>query len=299
MPESVAVAAVTFDRPDDVKTLLGALAAQSADISSVALVDSGRSPVKDIAEASDANVTYVRSETNLGGAGGFSLAILTAIASGAEWIWIMDDDAHPEDPGCLQALLDAANERGLDVILPLVVAPGKPDTLSFHFRIDGRLTHDRAEVAKAGFLPGVGHFFNGALIRRDVFFRVGLPDLRLFIRGDETDFMIRLRKAGIPFGTLTSVALSHPAAWSEVQEILGGRLHVLVPDTEFKRFFFYRNRGHLTAKYKRVRSLAADVVGYTVYFARTRDLRGFRSWLRAYTGGVRGKTFGPPSDLGF
>lgn len=299
MPESVAVAAVTFDRPDDVKTLLGALAAQSADISSVALVDSGKSPVKDIAEASDANVTYVRSETNLGGAGGFSLAILTAIASGAEWIWIMDDDAHPEDPGCLQALLDAANERGLDVILPLVVAPGKPDTLSFHFRIDGRLTHDRAEVAKAGFLPGVGHFFNGALIRRDVFFRVGLPDLRLFIRGDETDFMIRLRKAGIPFGTLTSVALSHPAAWSEVQEILGGRLHVLVPDTEFKRFFFYRNRGHLTAKYKRVRSLAADVVGYTVYFARTRDLRGFRSWLRAYTGGVRGKTFGPPSDLGF
>ncbi|GAA1914615.1 glycosyltransferase family 2 protein [Arthrobacter gandavensis] len=299
MPESVAVAAVTFDRPDDVKTLLGALAAQSAGISSVALVDSGKSPVKDIAESSAANVNYVRSETNLGGAGGFSLAILTAMASGADWIWIMDDDAHPEDPGCLQALIDGANERGLDVILPLVVAPGKPDTLSFHFRIDGRLTHDRAEVAKAGFIPGVGHFFNGALIRRDVFFRVGLPDLKLFIRGDETDFMIRLRKAGIPFGTLTTVALSHPAAWSEVREILGGRLHVLVPDTEFKRFFFYRNRGHLTRKYKRVRSLAADAVGYPVHFARTRDLRGFRSWLRAYAGGFRGSMFGPPSDHGF
>ncbi|MGK3710888.1 glycosyltransferase [Arthrobacter sp. IK3] len=299
MPESVAVAAVTFDRPDDVKTLLGALAAQSAGVSTVALVDSGTSPVKDIAESSAANVNYVRSETNLGGAGGFSLAILTAMASGADWIWIMDDDAHPEDPGCLQALLDGANERGLDVILPLVVAPGKPDTLSFHFRVDGRLTHDRAEVAKAGFIPGVGHFFNGALIRRDVFFRVGLPDLRLFIRGDETDFMIRLRKAGIPFGTLTSVALSHPAAWSEVQEILGGRLHVLVPDTEFKRFFFYRNRGHLTRRYRRVRSLAADAVGYPIHFARTRDLRGFRSWLRAYAGGFRGKTFGPPSDQGF
>ncbi len=299
MPESVAVAAVTFDRPDDVKTLLGALAAQSAPISTVALVDSGKTPVQDIAESSAANVTYVRSETNLGGAGGFSLAILTAMASGADWIWIMDDDAHPEDPGCLQALLDAANERGLDVILPLVVAPGKPDTLSFHFRVDGRLTHDRAEVAKAGFLPGVGHFFNGALIRRDVFFRVGLPDLRLFIRGDETDFMIRLRRAGIPFGTLTSVALSHPAAWSEVQEILGGRLHVLVPDTEFKRFYFYRNRGHLTWKYKRLRSLAADAAGYPIHFARTRDLRGFRNWLRAYAGGFRGNMFGPPSDQGF
>ncbi|MBD7995473.1 glycosyltransferase [Arthrobacter sp. Sa2CUA1] len=299
MPDSVAVAAVTFDRPDDVKTLLGALSAQTAAISSVALVDSGKSPVQDIAEASAANVTYVRSETNLGGAGGFSLAILTAMASGAEWIWIMDDDAHPEDPECLQALIDGAKERNLDVILPLVVAPGRPDTLSFHFRIDGRLTHNRAEVAKAGFLPDVGHFFNGALIRRDVFFRVGLPDLRLFIRGDETDFMIRLRKAGIPFGTLTSVALSHPAAWSEVNEILGGRLHVLVPDTDFKRFYFFRNRGHLMWKHKRLRSLAADAAGYPIHFARTRDLRGFRAWLRAYTGGARGTLFGPPSDLGF
>ena len=298
MPESVAVAAVTFDRPDDVKTLLGALAAQSAPVSSVALVDSGKNPVADIAESSAANVTYVRSETNLGGAGGFSLAILTAMASGADWIWIMDDDAHPEDPECLQALLDGANERGLDVILPLVVAPGKPDTLSFHFRIDGRLTHNRAEVAEAGFLPGVGHFFNGALIRRDVFFRVGLPDLRLFIRGDETDFMIRLRRAGVRFGTVTSVALTHPAAWGEVQQVAGERLHVLVPENAFKQFYFYRNRGHLTWKYKRLRSFAADAVGYPVHFAKTRDPRGFASWLRAYASGMRGR-FGPPSDFGF
>ncbi|WP_104101249.1 glycosyltransferase [Arthrobacter sp. 08Y14] len=299
MPDSVAVAAVTFDRPDDVSTLLDSLAAQSANITSVALVDSGKTPVQDIAEASSAPVTYVRSNTNLGGAGGFSLAILTAMASGADWIWIMDDDAHPEDPNCLAALLEAAQKHQMDVVLPLVVAPGHPDTLSFHFRLDGKLTHDRAQVEKLGFIPDVGHFFNGALIRADVFFRVGLPDLRLFIRGDETDFMIRLRRAGIRFGTVTSVALTHPAAWAEVQQVAGERLHVLVPENAFKQFYFYRNRGHLTWKYKRLRSFAADAVGYPVHFAKTRDPRGFAAWLRAYAAGMRGRRFGPPSDFGF
>ena len=299
MPDSVAVAAVTFDRPHDLGTLLDALAAQSAQVSSVALVDAGTHPVKDIAQAAGVPVNYIRSLTNLGGAGGFSLAILSALASGAQWIWIMDDDAHPSDPHCLADLLAAAAERNLDVVLPLVTAPGDPDTLSFHFRIDGRLTHDRSEVAKLGFLPDVGHFFNGALIRSDVFFRVGLPDLRLFIRGDETDFMLRLRRAGIRFGTVATTALTHPAAWAEVQEVLGSRMHVLVPGSAFKQFYFYRNRGYLTRRYRRVRSLVADGVGYPLHFARTRDLPGFRRWLRAYSAGLRGRSFGPPSDFGF
>ena len=237
-------------------------------------------------------------KTNLGGAGGFSLAILTAMASGADWIWIMDDDAHPEDPGCLLGTCWTPPRNTTGRVLPLVVAPGHPDTLSFHFRMDGQLTHERPG-GKAGFLPDVGHFFNGALIRADVFFRVGLPDLRLFIRGDETDFMIRLRRAGVRFGTVTSVALTHPAAWAEVQEVLGGdRLHVLVPENAVQAFYFYRNRGHLTWKYKRLRSFAADAVGYPVHFIKTRDPRGFAAWLRAYASGMRGR-FGPPSDYGF
>lgn len=142
MQDKVAVAAVTYDRPNEVKILLEALAAQSHAPSSVVLVDSGSEAVGDIASSSEAPVTYVRSETNLGGAGGFSLAILTALASGADWVWIMDDDAHPEDADALKALLTAAKERSLDVISPLIVAPENPQMLSFPFRLGGHLVHD-------------------------------------------------------------------------------------------------------------------------------------------------------------
>jgi rhamnopyranosyl-N-acetylglucosaminyl-diphospho-decaprenol beta-1,3/1,4-galactofuranosyltransferase len=299
LQDTVAVAALTFDRPDDVRTLLGALSQQTHALHAIALVDAGSSPVADIAAASAAPVEYVRSLANLGGAGGFSLAILTAIASGAEWVWIMDDDAHPEDPNCLATLLAAAKSRGQDVVVPLIVAPGEPRKLSFPFRLDGHLTHERSVVEPLGFIPDVGQFFNGALIRTDVFFKVGLPDLRLFIRGDEVDFMLRLRQAKVKFGTVTSVALTHPAGWGEVQEVMGDRFHVLVPETPFKRFYYYRNRGYLTRRHRRLRSFVADAVGYPLFFLRGGDLKGLVKWASAYGAGLRGAKFGPVKDQKF
>jgi rhamnopyranosyl-N-acetylglucosaminyl-diphospho-decaprenol beta-1,3/1,4-galactofuranosyltransferase len=244
-------------------------------------------------------VDYIRSEANLGGAGGFSLAALKAVATGADWVWMMDDDAEPADADCLATLIREAEARDLEAVVPLVVAPGHPDQLSFFFRLDGKVSHDRAALEKVGFLPNDGHFFNGALIRSDVFFKVGLPDMRLFIRGDEVDFTIRLRKAGIRFGTVTTAAIMHPHAFSETKHVFGARWHVIVPEGAFKRYFYYRNRGYLIRRHFRVKSLVADVGGYLGYFLRRGDLRGLADWFRAFSPGLRGKGFGPLEDQKF
>jgi rhamnopyranosyl-N-acetylglucosaminyl-diphospho-decaprenol beta-1,3/1,4-galactofuranosyltransferase len=298
MTQSVAVAAVTFDRPRELAVLLNAINNQTAPVRSICLVDSGTTAARDVAEA-HGNVDYVRSEANLGGAGGFSLAVLKAVASGANWIWMMDDDAEPADAECLATLLREAEARNLEAGVPLVVAPGDPDRLSFFFRLHGKVTHERAELEKVGFLPDDGHFFNGALIRSDVFFKVGLPDMRLFIRGDEVDFTLRLRKAGIRFGTVTTAAITHPHAFSETKHVFGARWHVIVPETAFKRYYYYRNRGYLIRRYFRVKSLVADVGGYLGYFLRRGDFRGLAGWFGAFSTGLRGKGFGPLEDQKF
>ena len=298
MTPRIAVAAVTFDRPKELAVLLAAINAQTAAVDTICLVDSGTTPARDVA-AKHPNVDYVRSEANLGGAGGFALAALKAVASGARWIWMMDDDAEPVDPECLATLLREAEARDLEAVVPLVTAPEHPDRLSFFFRLDGKVTHDRTEVEKLGFLPDDGHFFNGALIRSDVFFKVGLPDMRLFIRGDEVDFTIRLRKAGIRFGTVTTTAISHPHAFSETQHVFGARWHVIVPESAFKRYYYYRNRGYLIRRYFRIKSLVADVGGYAGYFAQRRDLAGFLGWARSFGAGLRGKGFAPLEDQKF
>ncbi len=267
MTLSVAVAAVTFDRPRELAVLLDAINNQTASVRSICLVDSGTVPAEDVARsARECGLRPVRGQPRR--CGGFALAILKAVATGADWIWMMDDDAEPADPECLATLIREAEARDLEAVVPLVVAPGHPDRLSFFFRLDGKVTHDRAEVEKIGFLPNDGHFFNGALIRSDVFFKVGLPDMRLFIRGDEVDFTIRLRKAGIRFGTVTTTAITHPHAFSETKHVFGARWHVIVPESAFKRYFYYRNRGYLIRRHFRVKSFVADVGGYLGYFLR-------------------------------
>ncbi|MEE2521463.1 glycosyltransferase [Pseudarthrobacter sp. J75] len=298
MQNPVAVAAVTFDRPAELSTLLDAINAQTAPVETICLVDSGTTPARDVA-AQHPNVDYVRSEANLGGAGGFSLAALKAVASGARWIWMMDDDAEPADPECLATLLREAEARDLEAVLPLVVAPGHPDRLSFFFRLDGKVTHSRAAVESLGFLPNDGHFFNGALIRSDVFFKVGLPDMRLFIRGDEVDFTLRLRQAGVRFGTVTTTAITHPHAFAETQHVFGARWHVIVPESAFKRFYYYRNRGYMIRRYFRVKSFVADVGGYLGYFLKRGDFKGLSEWASAFSKGLRGKGFAPLEDQNF
>ncbi|MFD5278858.1 glycosyltransferase [Pseudarthrobacter sp. NPDC058362] len=298
MTPRVAVAAVTFDRPTELAVLLRGINAQTAPVETICLVDSGTNPAREVA-GQHANVDYIRSEANLGGAGGFALAALKAVASGARWIWMMDDDAEPGDAECLATLIREAEARDLEAVVPLVTAPGRPDRLSFFFRLDGKVTHSRADVEKLGFLPDNGHFFNGALIRSDVFFKVGLPDMRLFIRGDEVDFTIRLRRAGIRFGTVTTTAITHPHAFTETQHVYGARWHVIVPDSAFKRHYYYRNRGYLIRRYFRVKSFVADVGGYLGYFLQRRDLAGLAAWAKSFSAGLRGKGFGPLEDQKF
>ncbi|MDO4918585.1 glycosyl transferase [Kocuria sp.] len=295
---AVGVACVTQDRPEDVLTLIAALRGQTEPVASLSLVDAGRTPLDEsllrerIGGAFELN--YRRSLANLGGAGGFALAILTALSTGAEQVWLMDDDAHPEDPDCLRVLREAARQRGLAVVSPLIVAPQDHELLSFPYRLEGGITHRRADLEPLGFLESYANFFNGALVDESVFFVVGLPDLKLFLRGDEVDFLVRLRRSGLPFGTVTTTAVSHPPGWEEEHVVVPGRLQVLIPPGEFKQRHFFRNRGYVSWRYKRVVQLGADAIGYPAHYLKQRDLPGLRRWLRLYTDGMRGRGFGGP-----
>ena len=236
----------------------------------------------------DLDLRYLKSEANLGGAGGFSLAILMAMSTNADWIWVMDDDARPESPDCLRVLLEQAVTRGLSAISPIIVAPQDAARLAFPFRVNKKLTYDRASVERTPFWPQHALLFNGLLIRRAAVLEVGLPDLKMFIRGDEVDYLLRLRQSGLAFGTTTRAAFVHPTGWAEVSAIVEDRYHVLVPETEFKRYHFFRNRGYLIRRHKRPLSLIVDVVGYSFhYLVKERDVPGFRSWWRAFAAGLR------------
>lgn len=233
--------------------------------------------------------TYLGSKRNLGGAGGFALGILHALALGADWVWCADDDGRPEGTGVLATLLDCARHHGLGEVSPVVANIDDPDALAFPLRRGLVWRRKRSELFDSGetmtadndVLPGIASLMNGALFSAATIERVGVPDLRLFVRGDEVEMHRRLVRSGIAFGTCLTTAYLHPDGSAEFRPILGGRMHTQYPDNEAKRFFTYRNRGYLMAQPGMRKLLPQEYARFAWYFlVQQRDVAGFREWLR-------------------
>ena len=127
------------------------------------------SRAREVVEARRIPATYLPSRRNLGGAGGFALGMLHALALGADWVWLADDDGRAADETVLATLLDVAQRtdagRG--------VADGRATSTT---RSGWRSRSPRAGLAHVAsptfaaeadgeLLPGIASLFNGALFR--------------------------------------------------------------------------------------------------------------------------------------
>jgi rhamnopyranosyl-N-acetylglucosaminyl-diphospho-decaprenol beta-1,3/1,4-galactofuranosyltransferase len=279
---------VTRHRRDLLGRSLGAIARQTRPVDHVVLVDNGPDdPVEDVATASGLPVTYLPSERNLGGAGGFALGMLHALALGADWVWCADDDGRPADEHVLETLLRTAEEHGLDEVSPLVADEKDPGRLAFPLRRGLRWRRRAEDFADVDLIPGYASLFNGALFRASALDVVGVPDSRLFFRGDETEVHRRMVRSGLPFGTATKAFYLHPEGTTEFVPILGGRLSAQYPENEVKRYYTYRNRGYLMSRPGMRWLLPLEYVRFGYFFVSRRDLSGLREWLRLTRAGRR------------
>jgi rhamnopyranosyl-N-acetylglucosaminyl-diphospho-decaprenol beta-1,3/1,4-galactofuranosyltransferase len=253
--------------------------------------------VRDLVAGQPVATTYLGSRRNLGGAGGFALGMLHALALGADWIWLADDDGRPQDRDVLATLLACADEHGLAEISPMVCNLDDPDRLAFPLRrgLVWRRRVSELRTAGAGnLLPGIASLFNGALFRAATVEAVGVPDLRLFVRGDEVELHRRLVRSGLPFGTCLDAIYLHPCGTDEFKPILGGRMHTQYPDDATKRFFTYRNRGYLLSQPGLRKLLPQEWLRFGWYFlVSRRDPRGLVEWFRLRRRGRR-ERFGRP-----
>ncbi len=289
---------VSRDRPDELAKTASAILAQKANVDlSLLIIDSSTVPpvVPELSQAE--NVTILHSRVNLGGAGGFALGILNAVAAGASWLWLMDDDGRPLDNGALRGLIEIAEGRSLDAVAPVVIDAGDNARFAFPYLVNGHYLFERERLASDCVLPGIAHLFNGLLIRAPAIFKVGLPDLRMFIRGDEIDFLYRMRRAGLRFGTTPSVAFAHPSSNHELFPVFNGRLHVVYPRAAWKRRNQYRNRGYNFLRNKEFILIAVDLVRYPYFFLvlRRGDVSGLMEWFGCMWRGMLGRVAVDPA----
>ncbi|ULE34916.1 galactofuranosyltransferase GlfT1 [Mycobacterium sp. IDR2000157661] len=300
MTDTVFAVVVAHRRHDELAKSLDALTSQTHQPDHLVVVDNDNDQrVRELVAAQPISSTYLGSLRNLGGAGGFALGMLHALALGADWLWLGDDDGRPADSEVLETLLACAERHGLAAVSPIVGDMADPRLLAFPLRRGlvwrRRVEELRTEGAGQDLLRGIASLFNGALFRASTVEAIGVPDLRLFVRGDEVEVHRRLLRSGLPFGTCLDTVFLHPQGSDEFKPIFGGRMHTQYPDNATKRYFTYRNRGYLQNQAGLRKYIPQEWVRFGWYFLISRrDLRGFRDWIELRRMGRRERFGRPP-----
>lgn len=298
----VCAVVVTHRRHDELAKSLEAVSAQTRVPDHLVVVDNDDDPrVAELVAGQPIAATYLGSRRNLGGAGGFALGMLYALTLGADWVWLADDDGRPADSEVLGTLLECAARHGLAEVSPMVCDMNDPGRLAFPLR-RGLVWRRRVDELRTDsgddLLAGIASLFNGALFAASTLDVVGVPDLRLFVRGDETELHRRLVRSGLPFGTCLNAVYLHPQGGDEFRPILGGRMHTQYPESAVKRFYTYRNRGYLLSQpgLRRLQFQEWARFGWFFLVSR-RDPAGLKEWIRLRRMGRREK-FRRPEHLG-
>ncbi|MGN7189013.1 glycosyltransferase family 2 protein [Microbacterium enclense] len=197
---TVAAIVVTYNRVEKLKTVLDSIEAQTHAPAKIFVIDNA---------STDSTAAYllerewalpyeiVSMSKNSGGAGGFAEGMVRGYASGADHVWIMDDDCYPR-PGALEALIrgfdESVAELGGDV----------PFACSVVEYIDGNIcemnnpvpTWDWARLMVKGQrnVMVTACSFVSVLIPRWAIAEYGLPYRDYFIWFDDREYTLRLTR---------------------------------------------------------------------------------------------------------
>ena len=237
--ETVAVVVVTHNRADLLVGMLDGLAAQTHPPDAVVVVDnvSADHTPDVLAARTDLPLQVVRTEENLGGAGGFHLGVRTAYERGFDRVWLMDDDVVPA-PTCLAELM------AVDADCLIAVREDRDGSLVEKAAVDFDLRNplairpkrasvddtypDRAAMPELVEVQNVA--FEGFMTRRSVITEIGFPDPEFFIFYDDAEYAVRARRAGRRIWAVRDAVLVRQLDFNQQHDLSG-----------WKGFFMYRN----------------------------------------------------------
>jgi GT2 family glycosyltransferase len=184
---SVVALVLSHNAPLALARCLEAIAAQTVPPGAVIIVDNASEPPvrAEMLEKAVA-VSVVRSDTNLGPAGGWALAFEELLAGSADFAWVLDDDIVP-DPECLETLLgEARHDPKAAFCFPRSVQP------------DGTV--------------GEWGSWCGFVVSHHIVEQVGVPRAELFWWAEDNEYCHwRIPQAGYPRRLVDGAVVQHDA----------------------------------------------------------------------------------------
>ncbi|WP_133493091.1 glycosyltransferase [Alcanivorax sp. 24] len=224
---SLVAVVVTYNRLEHLKVAVSALEQQRCD--AIVVVDNcstdGTREWLWQREGESGRLDVVLAPRNLGGAGGFELGFGHALSRyRPDWLVCFDDDAYPM-PGSFQAFLESDLD-GIDAAAAAVYFPdgricemNRPSLNPFWhlprfirtvlgggrkgFHIDDE-AYQAEQPVRIDSTSFVGFF-----VRKEMVERIGLPEGRLFIYGDDVLYTLMISRAGGRIRFLPWVRFAH------------------------------------------------------------------------------------------
>jgi len=274
----VAAVVVTYNRRELLLEALAAVAAQSRAPDEVIVVDNASADgTADAVRASYPAVRLAGLTRNTGGAGGFAYGLATALAGGADLVWLMDDDTVPE-PGALRAMLAVRASwpgRPPALIASRVLwTDGRPHPMNTPRVKPFASGAERRAAAGAGCQPIRSASFVSVLADAGECRRRGLPQADYFLWNDDFEFTTRLLRGNVGLLCPASVVVHKTKTFGS-------------SDTDPGERFFYEVRNKIWTLTSRAPLAPAERVLYggatlrrwARTFARSHDRRTLASCL--------------------
>lgn len=257
----IAAVVVTYNRQALLEQCLLAISRQTRQIDTVFVVDNASTDgtgawLTEWLPQHLAGSQLASLPSNLGGAGGFAEGLRLAIEGGADWIWMMDDDAEPQ-PDALAELMAIVDDpasiygslavNGDETSWLMTLLGDKPSTTS---RVAGI-----PASAQVRMLP-----FLGFLVHRKLVEKIGLPDAGYFIAADDVEYCVRARKAGADIILAGNSHISHPKSRPYAVKLPGYTLTALALPP-WKRYYDTRNRLLIARTHYGVRLFTQTIPG--------------------------------------
>jgi len=149
------------------------------------------------------HVELIELVENAGYAGNNNVGIAAALQRGADWVFVLNEDTIL-DPNCIRHMLDVAqSDPSIGVVGPMVYHHDKPTVIqsaggllganweSIHRGMDET---ERGQFSKPEGVEWISGC--GILVRGDAIKQAGMLDARYFYFWEETEWCIRLGRAG-------------------------------------------------------------------------------------------------------
>jgi len=243
----VAVVIPTLNRIADLRACVESVAAQTRAPDLVLVVDNGSTDgTRDFLGRTD-GLTPLLQERNAGAPGGFEIGVREAIARGAEWIWLLDDDAVAAPTALAELMGRATTASGpIGGLAPTVeFGDGRRET--------GWLWGARA-TSELGQSPNVPDDqgetpaqdvdwapFAGLMLTRAACEQVGAIRADYVLWHADVEYCLRLRIAGFQLLAAPEALVRHPAMPMISRRIVGRTVTVgrIAP---WREYYDTRNR---------------------------------------------------------